>query len=63
MDAMADALHAAPTNDPTNTVRYPGEIEFATAAERATHGIPIDERLIDELRGLAEQLELEMPQS
>jgi L-2-hydroxycarboxylate dehydrogenase (NAD+) len=63
MDAMADALHAAPTKDPTDTVHYPGEIEFATAAERAKNGIPINERLFDELHGLAEQLELEMPQS
>ena len=63
MDAMADALHAAPTSDPTHTVHYPGEIEFATAAERAKHGIPINDRLFDELHGLAEQLELEMPQS
>jgi LDH2 family malate/lactate/ureidoglycolate dehydrogenase len=63
MDAMADALHAAPTNDSTNTVHYPGEIEFATAAERATDGIPIDDRLFDELHGLATRLDLEMPQS
>jgi LDH2 family malate/lactate/ureidoglycolate dehydrogenase len=61
MDAMADALHAVPTNDPASTVHYPGEIEFATAAERTIHGIPIDDRLLDELRGLAEELELEMP--
>ena len=62
MDAMADALHAAPTNDPTDTVHYPGEIEFATAAERAQHGIPISDYLFDELQALAKQLELEMPQ-
>ena len=62
MDAMADALHAAPTDDPTGTVHYPGEIEFTTAVERAKHGIPINGRLFDELHGLAEQLELEMPQ-
>ena len=63
MDAMADALHAAPTNNPTDTVYYPGEIEFATAAERTKHGTPIDDRLFDELHGLADQLKLEMPQS
>ena len=63
MDAMADALHAAPMADPTNTAHYPGEIEFATAVERAKLGIPIDDRLFDELHGLAKQLDLEMPQS
>jgi L-2-hydroxycarboxylate dehydrogenase (NAD+) len=63
MDAMADALHAAPTVDPTDTVHYPGEIEFATAIERAENGIPIDDRLFDELYGLAEQLDLQIPKS
>jgi L-2-hydroxycarboxylate dehydrogenase (NAD+) len=63
MEAMADALHAAPMGDPIDTVHYPGEIEFATAVERAKNGIPIDDRLSDELHGLAEQLGLAMPQS
>lgn len=63
MDAMADALHAAPMNDPTETVHYPGEIEFASAVERAKHGIPIDDRLFNGLHGLAKQLDLEMPHS
>src|SRR4051812_4628805 len=49
MDAMADALHAAPTNDPINSVHYPGEIEHSTALERAEYGIPMDDRLFNEL--------------
>lgn len=63
MDAMADALHAAPMNNPTDSVHYPGEIEIATAIERAKHGIPINKRLFDELHLLAQQLELRMPQT
>lgn len=63
MDAMIDALHAAPMIDPAQQVHYPGEIEFETAIERAKHGIPIDDRLFAELLGLAAQLELDMPQS
>ena len=63
MDAMIDALHAAPTANPNDKVCYPGEIEFATAIERAKHGIPINDRLSSELQALAESLELEMPQS
>jgi LDH2 family malate/lactate/ureidoglycolate dehydrogenase len=62
MDAMVDALHAAPTLDPANTVHYPGELEFATAVERSKKGVPVDDRLFHELHGLAEQLEFEMPQ-
>ena len=61
MDAMIDALHAAPTSDPNQTVCYPGEIEAATAAKRAVRGIPVDDRLFEELRSLAEQLGVEMP--
>jgi len=62
MDAMIDALHAAPLADPNGKLCYPGEIEFATAAERTKYGIPINDRLFDELQALAELLELEMPQ-
>jgi LDH2 family malate/lactate/ureidoglycolate dehydrogenase len=62
MDAMIDALHAAPMSDPNDKVHYPGEIESATAAERAKNGIPINNRLFAELQGLAVQLQLELPQ-
>jgi LDH2 family malate/lactate/ureidoglycolate dehydrogenase len=63
MDAFADALHAAPTRDPDGTVHYPGELEFSIAVERSKNGIPLDDRLFHELRGLAKQLQLEMPES
>jgi L-2-hydroxycarboxylate dehydrogenase (NAD+) len=61
MDAMIDALHAAPVANPNGNLCYPGEIEFATAAERTKHGIPISDRLFHELHGLAKLLGLEMP--
>jgi LDH2 family malate/lactate/ureidoglycolate dehydrogenase len=63
MDAMIDSLHAAPVTDPTSKVNYPGEIESVTAAERATNGIPIDDRLFAELLALASQFGLEIPRS
>lgn len=62
MDAMIDALHAAPVADPNGTLCYPGEVEFATAAERTEHGIPISDYLFDELQALAGRLGLKMPQ-
>ncbi len=62
MDAMIDALHTAPLAEPLGKVCYPGEIEFETAADRAKHGIPINERLFGELQTLAKPLGLEMPQ-
>jgi LDH2 family malate/lactate/ureidoglycolate dehydrogenase len=63
MDAMIDALHAAPPSEPNAKVCYPGEIEAATAAERAKNGIPLSDRLLAEFRGLARQFDLELPQS
>jgi LDH2 family malate/lactate/ureidoglycolate dehydrogenase len=62
MDAMIDALHAAPPTHPQQRLHYPGEIESATATERSKHGIPVNERLFDELAGLAEMFKIEMPQ-
>jgi LDH2 family malate/lactate/ureidoglycolate dehydrogenase len=61
MDAMIDALHAAPMNDPNERVHYPGELEAATAIERATRGIPINDRLFEELSALADSLGLVIP--
>jgi LDH2 family malate/lactate/ureidoglycolate dehydrogenase len=61
MDAMIDALHAAPASDPSAKVSYPGEIESATAAERSTKGIPLSEYLFAELQALGMQFDLKFP--
>jgi LDH2 family malate/lactate/ureidoglycolate dehydrogenase len=55
MDAMIDSLHATPMLDASQSVHYPGEIEAATEIERAASGVPIDERLCEELRALADR--------
>ncbi len=62
MDAMIDALHAVPMADPNCKLCYPGKVESETAAERIDHGIPINDRLFDELQGLAKRFGLEVPQ-
>ena len=62
MDAMIDALHAAPTTAPNEKVCYPGESEAAICGERTKLGIPVNDRLFNELQALAQRLELEMPQ-
>jgi len=61
MDAMIDALHAAPPAESSGKVCYPGEIEAATAVERAKNGIPISDRLFGELQGMATRFGLDMP--
>jgi LDH2 family malate/lactate/ureidoglycolate dehydrogenase len=63
MDAMIDALHAAPCADPQQQVCYPGQLEAATEIHRAKHGIPVSNYLFEELRALAERFGLEMPQN
>jgi ureidoglycolate dehydrogenase (NAD+) len=50
--AMVMALHAAPTAEGFAQVRAPGEPEFLCAIERAEKGIPVDERVMDELNAL-----------
>lgn len=58
MDAMIDALHAAPQAVQDVRVRYPGEIEAATAVERARDGVPLSDFLFRELQALALQFGL-----
>jgi LDH2 family malate/lactate/ureidoglycolate dehydrogenase len=61
MDAMIEALHAAPPARPGDKVCYPGEIEAATAIERSKNGIPINDRLFDELQAMANRFGLDGP--
>jgi LDH2 family malate/lactate/ureidoglycolate dehydrogenase len=62
MDAMIDALHAAPPSKPGRKLCYPGELEAAMSAERTKNGVPISEYLFAELRALAQQFGLQLPQ-
>jgi LDH2 family malate/lactate/ureidoglycolate dehydrogenase len=59
MEAMIDSLHKAPTAEGCEKISYPGEIEAATAIERAKSGIPIGDFLFAELRALGETLDVE----
>jgi LDH2 family malate/lactate/ureidoglycolate dehydrogenase len=61
MDAMVDALHAAPPADPDAKLCYPGEVEALTAVERTKNGVPISDRLFSEMQGLATRFKVEMP--
>jgi LDH2 family malate/lactate/ureidoglycolate dehydrogenase len=58
MDAMIDSLHAAPTAAGCERICYPGEIEAATAVERAKSGIPVSDFLFAELQILGDQFGL-----
>ncbi len=50
--AMVTALHAAPAAEGFDQVRAPGEPEYLCAIDRAKNGIPVDEKVLDELNAL-----------
>ncbi len=50
--AMVTALHAAPAAEGFDQVRAPGEPEYLCSLERAKNGIPVDEKVLDELNAL-----------
>jgi LDH2 family malate/lactate/ureidoglycolate dehydrogenase len=54
MDAMVDALKAAPTTDPSQQLQYAGEREFETAARRTNEGIPVNARTFQDIQALTE---------
>jgi ureidoglycolate dehydrogenase (NAD+) len=50
--AMVTDLHAAPAAEGFDRVMAPGEPEYLCAIERAKNGIPLDEKVWDELNAL-----------
>ncbi|RIK72438.1 MAG: hypothetical protein DCC67_19285 [Planctomycetota bacterium] len=61
MEAMIDALHAAPVLDGYPRLQYPGEPEHATALMRASRGIPVSDFVWSELQAIAERFGLALP--
>jgi LDH2 family malate/lactate/ureidoglycolate dehydrogenase len=60
MDAMVEKLHATPTVKGVDRVRYPGERGNLTYRERNATGIPLRQRVVDDLRELGRALGLPM---
>ena len=52
MDRLIDALRATPPADPARPVLVPGDVEWRTRAARETEGIPLEQKLLDELAAL-----------
>jgi LDH2 family malate/lactate/ureidoglycolate dehydrogenase len=53
LDDMVDALHRARPVDPAEPVLVPGDPEVAAKRERASEGIPVPERLAEQIRDIA----------
>ena len=60
MDAMVEKLHAAPTVEGAERIRYPGERGNLTYEERSANGIPLRQHVVDDLQALGEELRLPM---
>ncbi|MCC7271076.1 MAG: Ldh family oxidoreductase [Alphaproteobacteria bacterium] len=55
LDAMMDALRAAPPVDPAKPVLVPGDPEWASYDRRRSEGIPLPAKLVGQVRGIAER--------
>ena len=59
MDEMVEKLHATPTVEGVDRIRYPGERGNLTYKERSTTGIPLRRNVVDDLIKLS--LDLNVP--
>jgi LDH2 family malate/lactate/ureidoglycolate dehydrogenase len=55
LDEAIDVLHATPPLDPDKPVLVPGDPEAATRAERLQAGIPIPDKLLDQIADVCER--------
>lgn len=60
MDELIEKLHATPTVENIDHIRYPGERGNLTYRERSTTGIPLRQNVVEELRKLSTDLNLPM---
>jgi LDH2 family malate/lactate/ureidoglycolate dehydrogenase len=60
MDEMVEKLHATPTVQGVDRIRYPGERGNRTYKERSASGIPLREHVVDDLQELGRVLGLPM---
>ena len=58
MDAFVGSIQASERMDSQQAVHYPGSREHETAEARKRDGIPMDNRLFEELRELAASLSI-----
>ena len=59
MDVTIDALEALPTVPGVDKVSIPGIYESGIVEDRQTNGIPLDPRVVNDLKLLAEELGME----
>jgi len=60
MDVMIEKIHAAPTVEGVGRMRYPGERGNLTYKERSATGIPLRQKVVEDLRKMSAELNLSM---
>ncbi len=60
MDEMVEKLHATPTVEGVASIRYPGERGNRTFNERSANGIPLLQKVVDDLEKMSKDLNLPM---
>ena len=58
LERLVDEIKAAPAIDPKRPVLLPGEVEFERMAEREADGVPVSRETVDQLRALADDLDV-----
>ncbi len=61
IDEMIDGIKALPKADGFDEILVPGEPEYRTYLDRSENGIPLPERTVQNLRGVAERLGVKLP--
>ncbi len=60
MDEMVEMLHATPTLEGAGSIRYPGERGNLTYKERSANGIPLLQKVVEDLQKMSQELNLPM---
>jgi ureidoglycolate dehydrogenase (NAD+) len=63
MEKLVDEIHAAPRSAGSERIYVPGEMEWERRAQAQTAGIALPEDVLDELRQLSRDLNVELPAS
>ena len=59
MDAFVESIQRSETTESQCSIEYPGSQEHKTMKQRVRAGVPIDDRLLEELRDLAKSLSIQ----
>jgi len=63
VDALREALKSLDTRPDADEIRLPGERSYRTREERVQEGIPVGDEVVEQLKTLADAVEMSLPES